>query len=123
MSDALTGGCHCGRLRYTLTEAPGFAFLCTCDGCKRLSQGARLAGCSVKPAALTLEGEPAVYDYQGGQATIHLVFCPTCGTRIYADPEAYPDMLALRIGTLDDPNAIPKVKRIFADQACAWEPG
>ncbi|GEM_PF-6997759 len=118
----MEGGCHCGALRYTVPDVSGFAFLCHCDSCRRLASGARLAGVSVPQDTLEVTGEMVRYTYAGGKAPIHLHFCGLCSTQIYAEPTAYPGIAALRIGTLDDDSVIQSVKRVYAHQACAWEP-
>jgi hypothetical protein len=72
-------------------------------------------------ADLKLTGELTRYTYDGGKAPIHMDFCGTCGTQMYALPTAYDGIAALRIGTLDDDNALAEVKPIYAHQACGWD--
>ena len=123
MSDSpITGGCHCGALRYRIDGTLGFAFACFCDSCRKLSAGARLVGVSVKPEHYTLEGPASRYTYPGGKDQIELVFCGHCSTQVAAHPAAFPNMVSLRVGSLDEPEAVQKVKPVFTDGACHWEP-
>ena len=36
-TQSLTGGCHCGQLRYTVTGAPLNVMVCHCDSCKKVT--------------------------------------------------------------------------------------
>src|SRR5438270_275639 len=35
-----TGGCHCGAIRYEITEAPALVYTCHCTDCQRLTGSA-----------------------------------------------------------------------------------
>lgn len=124
MSDpTITGGCHCGALRYTVEGKLGFSFACFCTSCQKLSAGARLVGVGVQAPQFSLTGAPSTYTYPGGKDQVELQFCGTCGTHVAALPKAYPGFVSLRTGTLDDPSIIPSLKPIFTDTAMHWELG
>ena len=35
-----TGGCHCGKIRYEISEAPQLVYTCHCTDCQRLTSSA-----------------------------------------------------------------------------------
>ena len=116
MNEMITGGCHCGALRYTVSAPPMDHFICHCDGCRKLNGGLRLTGTAVAEEALTLDGELSRYTYQGGKAEIELVFCGQCSTQIGALPKAYPGMFVLRANTLDDQSSFVPSRAFFAEK-------
>lgn len=51
-----------------------------------------------------MEGEPACYssnEHSGSGEVIHLYFCPKCSSPLYANPEKFPGMTAVKTGILD----------------------
>ena len=121
MSTTITGGCHCGAVRYETTGELSFPMTCYCDGCRRISAGARLAGAGTADATLTVTGDVTTYTYDGEKAPIRMHFCPKCGTGVYSHALAFPGFAILRIGTLDDASLITEVKPIFTEQRCSWD--
>lgn len=77
----MTGGCHCGHVRYRVDGDPLTHVLCHCGDCRRHS-GAPMVGWTMyrKEAAVILEGAPGVYaSSQDGRR----FFCPDCGTGLF----------------------------------------
>lgn len=101
----LTGGCHCGAIRYEVSdEAPRHA-LCNCTDCRKAS-GAPLVAWGMYPeSAVTLtRGQPKIY---ASSADGRRHFCPDCGTGLfYTNAVVFPDVIDLQTATLDDPDAI-----------------
>lgn len=120
-SKPLSGGCHCGAIRYTVTSPLQFTFVCHCDDCRKLNGGCRMAGATIGEEGFAVEGELAQYDYQGGKAMVELSFCKACGTPVSAKPKAYPGMLVVRANTFDDDAVFAPMKPIFDHKICAWD--
>ena len=78
---AITGGCHCGAIRY---EASGEAIthaLCHCTDCRRHA-GAPMVGWTMYPldAVRVTKGAPKVYaSSENGRRH----FCAECGTGLF----------------------------------------
>jgi len=45
-----TGGCHCGAIRYEITEEPQSVYTCHCTDCQRLTSSAFSMGVVVSEA-------------------------------------------------------------------------
>lgn len=121
-SPPITGRCHCGAVKYTVTGPPGFAFFCACADCRVLNGGGHLAGLGVPLAELTVEGEPQVYRYPGGSGSVvEARFCGTCGTPLLAVPEHYDGMAVLRCNSLDDPTVYRPRKVLHGEAAFPWD--
>jgi hypothetical protein len=116
-----SGACHCGAVRYRVSGAPQFQFLCHCDNCRKINGGMRLAGVTFPDGAFTVEGVTSVYRYAGGKGEIETHFCGKCGTPLYAHPKIHAGMVVVRANTLSDPASFAPVKSIYGHRACAWE--
>ena len=58
MPEQMSGGCACGRIRYSASVAPDEAYLCHCRMCQRATGGVSIAFVNLKKAALRWETEP-----------------------------------------------------------------
>jgi hypothetical protein len=117
----LSGGCHCGAIRYSLEGEPlhGGQALCHCSDCRR-SAGAPMVGWSMFPeAALAVtQGSPREYaSSEHGRRW----FCGICGTGLfYRNALALPGMVDIQAATLDDPDAIRAVAHIQTAERVGW---
>lgn len=99
MTETMTGGCQCGRIRYAVEIASDEAYLCHCRMCQRATGGVSIAFVNVPKAALRWECEP---DWYASSATARRPFCSTCGTPLGFE---YPDSekIDLTVGSFDAP--------------------
>ena len=96
-----TGGCQCGKVRYTVQVDPAEAYLCHCKMCQRATGGFAAAFVGVKQADVAWAGEP---DWYESSPIARRPFCSSCGTPIgfrFAEGSANMD---LTIGSFDDPS-------------------
>ena len=55
-----TGGCHCGKIRYEISEAPQLVYTCHCTDCQRLTSSAFSMGSSWRrPPFMAAGSSPA----------------------------------------------------------------
>ena len=99
MTDSMTGGCQCGRIRYSAEVASPEAYLCHCRMCQRATGGVSIAFVNLKKAAVTWQHEP---DYFSSSPIARRPFCSACGTPLGFE---YPDSVNcdLTVGSFDDP--------------------
>jgi hypothetical protein len=100
----LTGRCYCGDIRY---EANGDAVLkvqCHCRECQYLSGGGPnfTFGMPVEGFAYT-QGTPAQFTRTDIDNAVTREFCPRCGTQILTRVPVLPQLVLLKVGTLDNP--------------------
>lgn len=119
MSATLTGGCHCGAIRYEVEGDPMHHALCHCSDCRR-SAGAPLVGWAMFPkdAVTVSKGEVVTYaSSQDGRRQ----FCGACGTGLfYVNEVMLPDIIDIQSGTLDDPEALPAGAHIQIAERISW---
>lgn len=115
----LTGGCHCGAVRYEIDGDPVHKVLCHCTDCRRHA-GAPMVGWAMFPAAAvkTTKGEPKVYE---SSETGRRHFCADCGTGLYYMNEKFlPGMIDVQSATLDTPEALAPTAQIQVADRIGW---
>jgi hypothetical protein len=75
------GGCHCGKVRYSVTTDLGRVVECNCSHCSR--KGFLLTFVTAEHFEL-LQGEDALTDYQFNKHVVHHLFCKTCGIESFS---------------------------------------
>ncbi|MGE0388229.1 MAG: GFA family protein [Gammaproteobacteria bacterium] len=115
----LTGGCHCGAIRYEVQGEPLTHALCHCSDCRRHA-GAPMVGWTMYPeAALRVtQGEPKVYS---SSSHGRRYFCADCGTGLfYRNAEVLPGLVDVQSATNDDPAAVPARIHVQVAERIAW---
>ncbi len=101
MTEQMTGGCACGRIRYTVRIQDDDAYLCHCRMCQRATGSISIAFKSVAQADVRWEHEPYWYD---SSAIARRPFCSQCGTSLgFAFKQDSTDM-DLTVASFDDPS-------------------
>jgi hypothetical protein len=104
MTDAIEGGCRCGRVRYR-AALPGLpnVYACHCRNCQTWSGSAFSLQFILPEDQLEITGDPALYELTSddGARISRQRACPTCFTRVYNTNSARPGLAVVRAGTLD----------------------
>ncbi len=118
MSDRMTGGCACGRVRFSALIESDEAYLCHCRMCQRASGNVSLAMKNVRQADVSWEREP---DYYQSSPIARRGFCSACGTSLTFEYLEGTDKMDLIVGTFDDPSRF-KPTAHFASESMhrAW---
>ena len=74
--NARGGGCHCGKVRYTVTGDISRVIACNCSICGKRGHWLTFVG---EESFQLLSGADALTDYQFNKKNIHHLFCSTCG--------------------------------------------
>jgi hypothetical protein len=100
MPEEMTGGCACGRVRYSVRVDNGEAYLCHCRMCQRATGGVSIAFKNVKKADVAWQHEP---DWYVSSPIARRPYCRDCGTPLgFAFPDS--ENMDLTIGSFDDPS-------------------
>lgn len=105
MSQAYTGGCACGAIRYRISGVPIFSNDCQCRDCQHRSGTGHGSYLTFARADLQdLNGEATHWDVAGDSGNIKThCFCPACGAPVYLTFSAAPENFAIHAASLDDP--------------------
>lgn len=99
MMKTLYGGCHCRRVRYSVTTDPDIAAdECNCSIC-RMSGYMHLLVAKSQFRLLEGEEELALYRFNTGEAQ-HF-FCRTCGIKSFYIPRSHPHGVSVNVHCLD----------------------
>ncbi|HEX7872322.1 MAG TPA: GFA family protein [Sphingobium sp.] len=118
----LTGGCNCGKVRYELQAQPYVVAACHCVNCRKQSGAAYSVNLVMATKAVAITGDLAQYEDHGedsGQPVVR-EFCGTCGSPIRSVMQANPKIVAIKAGTLDDPNPFPPTVHTWTCSAVSW---
>jgi hypothetical protein len=117
----MTGGCSCGKLRYTVDAEPLFSALCHCKTCQKQTGSAFRITVAAPRAAVSLEGAQRTYTTIGdsGQQVVNR-FCPNCGSTAVIEPEALPNITIIPAGSLDETSWLKPTMEIYCDDAQSW---
>jgi hypothetical protein len=99
MSEAMTGGCACGKVRYTAQVRDDEAYLCHCRMCQRATGSVSIAFKNMKKADVAWERGP---DWYQSSPIARRPYCAACGTSLGFE---FPDSenMDLTVASFDDP--------------------
>ncbi|MBU2483695.1 MAG: GFA family protein [Alphaproteobacteria bacterium] len=107
----VTGGCLCGKVRFTASGEPDRVGLCHCLDCRK-HHGALFHASAIFPeAAVSVEGETC--HYQGRH------FCPACGSSVFSRSG---DEIELHLGALDQPDCFTPTYELWTLRRESWLP-
>ena len=118
MAEQMTGGCACGRVRYTVNVEDDDAYLCHCRMCQRATGSVSIAFKSVKQKDVQWKHEPDWYD---SSPIAERPYCRECGTSFGFRFKKGSENMDLTVGSFDDPSRF-KPKHHFGAESMhrAW---
>ncbi len=122
MSTSLTGGCLCGAVRYSVNAPLANVVACHCTHCRKISGAGSSHNAIVAANAVTFAGSK-VKRYQDKADSGNVLFrhfCGDCGSSLYSQREKSPEMIVLKVGTLDDASGLKLAMNIWTDSALPW---
>ena len=119
----LTGRCMCGTVAFEISAPLVGAVYCHCKRCQRRTGNAFSVSGLTQPGAFALRrGGDAIRTYEPGDDGWHKSYCSACGSQLFSRHPHNPDLIAVRLGALDqDPGVRPSAHQ-FVDYAAPWAP-
>lgn len=117
MPETMSGGCHCGRVRFRVTADLASVTECNCSICTKKG----ILHLVVPLDRFTLlQGEDALATYQFGTHVAKHTFCRSCGIHAFYTPRSDPDKVSVNARCLDGVDAAAlRPSRFFDGQH--WE--
>jgi hypothetical protein len=115
------GSCLCGAVEYEINGPLGDIIYCHCSRCRKAGGAAFAAVSAVKTADFRIiKGQDALKTYRtdGG---VDRVFCGNCGSPLITQRESMPDVVRLRIGSLDTPAGKKVAMHVFVGSKADWD--
>ena len=114
------GSCLCGTVKYEVRGKLGGAIYCHCSLCRKATATAFATNAAVAASDfVVIEGESALKAYDSSPG-VHRLFCSNCGSPIFSRRDAMPDVVRLRLGTLDTPLPAPPTAHYFVASKAEW---
>jgi len=111
MPERMTGGCACGRVRFSAEVDSDDACLCHCRMCQRATGSISIAFMGIKKAKVRWEGEP---DYYVSSPIARRPYCRECGTSLgFEFPDS--DSMDLTVAAFDEPGRFRPVHHFAAE--------
>jgi len=115
MSDSLlevSGGCHCGAVRYRARGVRPEVTECHCSQCRKQS-GHRYASTGAKTSDMDFEGADKITWYRASPLA-ERGFCSVCGSTLFWR-RLDQDYCGILAAAIDEPNRLRMAKHIFVE--------
>jgi hypothetical protein len=117
------GGCDCRTIRYRMAGPPLFVHCCHCRWCQRESGASFALNAMIESERVTLlagESEIVLTPSESGTGQ-KIARCPTCRIALWSNYGGGGDRVRfVRVGTLDNPDALPPDIHIFTASKQPW---
>jgi hypothetical protein len=123
MSEAYTGGCACGAIRYEISGEPLVMNHCQCrDRQQKSGTGHGSYLTFPDKRRVKLEGKAKHSDIvaDSGNVKTH-AFCPACGSQVYLTFATMPDLFTVHAASLDDPSRFKPQMVTYRVRGYAWD--
>jgi hypothetical protein len=117
----IDGACHCGRITFTAEIDPSRVMACHCTDCQVLSGAPFRAVATAPIASLAVRGEPKTYIKVAASGNRRAqVFCPECGTPLYATAPENAAWVGIRLGCVTQRAQLKPAVQIWQHSALPW---
>ncbi len=123
MTPHYDGGCTCRYVRYRMMSKPLFVHCCHCRWCQRETGSAFALNALIEADRVQLlEGDIEIVDTPSNSGKGQRISrCPTCRVAVWSNYAGGGDAFCfVRVGTLDEPAALPPNIHIFTASKQPW---
>ncbi|MCH1924839.1 GFA family protein [Shewanella sp. C32] len=118
---SLHGSCLCGSIHYQIDGELGDAMFCHCQKCRKANGSAFAFNAAVTASHFKLLSGADLLQSYASSPDAQRYFCKNCGSPLYSQRNSAPEILRLRLGTLDDDVAVNKTAHIFVGSKATWD--
>jgi hypothetical protein len=117
----ITGRCLCGNVSWRASAGPITTRVCWCRLCQAIGAGSATVNACFRVEDVAIEGEVSDYESVADSgARMHRRFCPRCGVHLFSEAEPRPHLIFIRVGTMDDREAVRPEATIWTREAPSW---
>ena len=119
----LEGGCTCRHVRYRMEAEPLFVHCCHCRWCQRETGTSYALNALIESDRVTVTGgSPELVDTPSASGKGQKIFrCPRCRVAVWSHyAGAGPLVRFVRVGTLDEPDALAPDIHIYTESKQPW---
>ena len=121
--ETFDGGCTCRQVRYRMTSRPLFVHCCHCRWCQRETGSAFVLNAMIEADRVELlSGQPEMVLTPSESGKGQKIWrCPNCRIALWSNYSGAGDAVRfVRVGTLDNPDAMPPDIHIFTSSKQPW---
>ena len=122
-NETLEGGCTCRHVRYRLASRPMFVHCCHCRWCQRETGASFALNALIESDRVELlHGEPEIVNTPSNSGKGQKIArCPKCRIALWSHYAGAGAVVSfVRVGTLDNPDALPPDIHIFTSTKQPW---
>jgi hypothetical protein len=122
-NDTFEGGCTCRQVRYRMTSRPMYVHCCHCRWCQRETGTAFALNAMIEADRVELTaGAPELVNTPSASGKGQKIWrCPACKVAVWSNYGGAGDKVRfVRVGTLDEPDAVPPDIHIFTMSKQPW---
>jgi len=113
----------CEAVTFEITEPLLGALYCHCKRCQRRTGSAFSVTALTAPGSMRLTaGEEVIRSWDPSDGGWVKSFCAVCGSQVSTTSAERPELVAVRMGALDEDPGIRPGAHQFTDYAAPWEP-
>lgn len=117
----LKGSCLCNAIQYEIEGELGPTMMCHCSKCRKANGSAYAINAAVKTDQFHfVTGQELVSEFESSPGVFRS-FCKQCGSPLLSRRPSQPDIVRLRIGTLDTPVDVKPLAHIFVGSKASWD--
>lgn len=117
----LKGSCLCNAIQYEIEGELGPTMMCHCSKCRKANGSAYAINAAVKTDQFHfVKGQELVSEFESTPGVFRS-FCKQCGSPLLSRRPSQPDIVRLRIGTLDTPVDVKPLAHIFVGSKASWD--
>jgi len=108
-------------VRYALKRAPMFVNCCHCTQCQTITGSAFVINAIIETSEIVVDDATPIRTDGPSEGGVHDIYrCPQCFTALWSDYRRRGWLAFVRVGTLDDPGALPPDAHIFTRTKLPW---
>ena len=118
---SMSGSCHCGAVRFEVTEDFSAVRICHCTTCKKLSGGAGTTNGRARTDTIrVVAGEELIRTYQPDEGSSKS-FCSQCGSNLFGGGWPESEFSSVRISAIDSPFDRKPEAHTYVRSVAPWE--
>lgn len=113
--------CQCGSLLAITSGEPIRVSVCHCITCQQRTGSVFAANCYFEKSFVRIEGGAKSYarSAESGRE-VRNFFCPDCGTTLYWEADAAPDVYGMAVGAFNNPGLPPPAFSSWEQSKHSW---
>jgi hypothetical protein len=118
---SVSGSCHCGAVRFEVTDDFSAVRICHCTTCKKLSGGAGTTNGRARTDTIrVVAGEELIRTYQPDEGSSKS-FCSQCGSNLFGGGWPESEFSSVRISAIDSPFERKPEAHTYVRSVAPWE--